>query len=124
MLEQLKAYEESGAQLRNRWNGFIDNKDIKLADRWEAFQRAPVEWKVEDMCGSMPYETLENLGLDSPYDDLHVERHGMNKAANDVDTISYHLGEKYRGAMITHEVINAMKEEIITKRLHAWEWDW
>lgn len=124
MLEQLKAYEESGMQLRNRWSGFIDNKELKLDDRWEAFLRAPVEWKKEDVCGGVPYETLENLGLDSPYDDLHIDRYGTNKAASDVDTIAYHLGKKYRGSMITHEVIIAMKEEIIAKRLHAWKWDW
>lgn len=124
MLEQLQAYADSGLALKNQWLTYIDNKEIALASRWAAYLKAPVEWKKEITTSSVPYPSLEAIGIDSPYDDLNIDRRGTNTVERDVETITDYVGQDYRGIAISEEHVDQMKEDAIKKRLHAWKWDW
>lgn len=123
MLEQLLAYKNKGNPLKQEWEKFIDDKTIPLDKRWEAFLEAPEEWK-DDVMTTQPYECLEAIGLDSPYDDLLIERYETHDVDQDVEHVESMIGDENYNDQLSEEHIVQMKEEIIANRMGSWTFDW
>lgn len=123
MLEQLLAYKNSGNPLKREWEAFIDNRENPLEKRWEAFLSAPADWKEEDTT-TQPYDCLVAIGLDSPYDDLLIERYETHDVEQDVEHVESMIGDADYNDELSEAHIIEMKEEIIANRLGSWTFDW
>lgn len=124
MLNELQAYKNQGNPVKERWLSYIDNKSVSLDERWAAFLEAPSEWKKTDMTASIPYACLRAIGLDSPYDDLLIERGETHDVEQDVEHIEMMIGDTDFNEELNADHIIQMKEEIIATRMYEWTFDW
>ena len=115
MLNYVQSHAGLSLEFKTILEAFITNKEIPLETRWGLWVKSPVEMKnVDRWCHE--FECLPGYFFedDQPY---HLEKHETVECSLLVEMLMEDLAE--------HVVdIVALKEEILTKNLHSFTWDW
>lgn len=119
-IDKIRAIQTSIKELQADLKVYLIDKNVRLEDRWEVYSQACKENIACEEDGWGPsLKTLEELGLDSPYDYLTL-------IENLEDRLDY---EPEKGIWskinLTQEAIDTVKEEILTRfPERGYRYDW
>lgn len=116
-IKEIKAQLES---LKIGFQKFIVDQSIPLDERWQAWVDAPAD--VKNHCSYVQYfQSLPEdfIMYDGPY---HAERYGTIKMLNLVERIEEGIECEEDEYMSIN--LNALKEEILSKNLASFDYDW
>ncbi len=122
IVQEIRDYKNNS--LKNRYISYIQDKSIPMAERWEAFCEAPVDWKQQKSYVEHFHveNKLKNREI-SWYDDFYIEKNETVVMGNIIERLEEEL-EDFSSNGWTKEIIEEFKEEILSKNLGSFDWDW
>lgn len=130
-LETMQRLHAKLESIKPNFAVYIQNKDISLEERWAVFALAPSELKTHELYGPT-FRSIHSdfIMYDGP---VHMDRGQTMTTLDLIDSIETSLkdieedmycGRKWAQDMLEVVDINALKEEIMAKNLHSFDYDW
>lgn len=130
-LETMQRLHAKLESIKPNFAVYIQNKDIPLEERWAVFALAPSELKTHELYGPT-FRSIHSdfIMYDGP---VHMDRGQTMTTLDLIDSIETSLkdieedmycGRKWAQDMLEVVDINALKEEIMAKNLHSFDYDW
>jgi hypothetical protein len=130
-LENMQRLHDKLESIKPNFAVYIQNKDIPLEERWAIFALAPSELKTHEDYGPT-FRSIHSdfIMYDGP---VHMDRgqtmttldliEDIESSLKDIEEDMY-CGRKWAQDMLEAVDINALKEEIMAKNLHSFDYDW
>lgn len=131
LFERMKKIQESLEKTKLPFEDYIKNKEIPLNERWDIFIIAPSEMKNHDNYLTS-FDSLPNdfVMYDGP---IHVERGQTIKTNDMIEEIEEELiniknddffrSDYYKNMFIAVN-LDSIKEEILSKNMGSFDYDW
>ena len=98
---------------------YLVDKTISLDDRWNVYKECVNKNIISEYDNWGPsLNTLNKLGIDSPYDYLHCDKYQKMDYLPLIEKLNNHIGYDkgiWKNINLTAENINEVKEEILTR---------
>ncbi len=131
VLSRMKKVQESLEKSKLPFEQYIKNKEIPLDERWEIFILAPSEMKTHENYLTS-FDSLPNdfVMYDGP---IHADRGNTIETKDMIENIQESLdeissGDFYRDDYYKNKFLevdmNAIKEEILSKNMGSFDYDW
>jgi hypothetical protein len=140
ILDEIIAFKQAPNGLKDRSVAYINDMTVPLSVRWAVFKEMSDDWKVEESwIQHFDAEKLLPCGEISWYDDFYVEKY---ETVDMVEFVEERLIEKLfeesdedypdevYGATIDtlppeiQTIVDAWREEILSKNLASFTYDW
>lgn len=121
LIKAIEEYKKPGV-LQKRYKAFITDKKIPLADRWEVFRVAPSDWQ-ESNTYIQHFAIEKKVGEIEWYDKFYYERHETVHMYDFVDRIIENIEDEDEDTW-TVELVDEFKEEILSRNLASFDFDW
>lgn len=122
LLDQIGEYLLIGNTIAEKCKSFVANESIPVSERWEIFRVAPGK-------GHRHSDEYPHKLVDSPYDDLDLQRHqtfdvvdeldGWQEALNDGEEWGFLFDKGYG-----QKELDEFKNYYMTRYLGSWKHDW
>lgn len=127
LLDEIIEFKSKSA-LREKYQKYIVDKNIPLNDRWAVFKEAPIEWKKTDSC-YVTFKVASKLPSREIvwYNDFHKDRYQTVDMVDLVDTIKDNIKwskDKKEWEGWNLELVEELMEEILSKNLDSFIYDW
>lgn len=131
VLENMQTLHAKLEEIKPNFATYIQNKAIPLEERWAVFSLAPSNLKEYEEYGP-DFDTLhpDFIMYDGP---VHMERgqtmstldliESIKESLKDLEENSY-CGREWAEKLLKVVDVNALKEEIMEKNLHSFNYDW
>lgn len=106
----VKQFQKRAEEVKSDFINYITDTSISLEDRWEVFVLAP-EFGEE-------FSSSSFLQVDSPYDDLYMERGSRRDTVDILDTLIT------EGVLVHDKEIDDAKESILESNYRFYVYDW
>ena len=114
----IKTYNDTMKSMKESFVKVIQDKSLPLKDRWKLFNDAPKEFREENDW----VEDFDSIGDVNWYDDFYYERYQVVYTVDIVDRIVDK--QQYPQFKDNPEKLNELKEEILSKNLWSFKFDW